>query len=394
MDNNIEEGGDLAKKDQEILECCIDDFDEYWAGYEDLYVKELMVIEYEARKYITDAIKTEKELSSLEKETKGEDKVFKLTNQKIDDCKKRFCTQLGKINSIANVEGHGRDDLDFSILRAADDILKEITSSESESIRKLAKNVKKSFNSIRALLVRFDENIEIVDPQLRNNQDLVTELVNYERFWEKGKLYFLNKKICDQLIYFSTVLEGLGEKYSDFKDKIESFDAEVFVIIPMIMVLRKIENEDKGICERFLPQLSTTDSKLYKEFNRLKEILFNINEKIVKQSNMQIEFTKRRSFINSYNKGGMGSFKTLLKSQKRLKSNQFRVGKLSPRLYSTVEKVIVDDGNLENCLKENGLEEEKEQINQSLKIMRSLSMELQRNNPTEWNEFLNISLDN
>ena len=394
MNNNYEGNTEFEKKDAEELESKMETFDVAWANYENLYVKELMVIEYEARKYITDAICIEKRLGKHEKEAKRDDSVIKCANQSIDDCKKEFCKQIGKINSIANVEGHGRDDLDFSILKAADDILKQISSTESESIRKLAKNVKSSFDSIRSLLIKFDDNIEIVDPQLRNNQDLVTELVKYERFWEKGKIYFLNKKICDQLIYFSTVLEGLSEKYSDFKEKIEDYDAEVFVIIPMIMILRRIENEDKGICERFLPQLSDKTSNLYNEFKKLKEMLFDINDKVIRRSEPKTENFKRKSFIGSYRKSGVSTFKTLLKSQKVLKNNSTTKGKLSMKLYNTIEKIVIDDLNLKKCLESNGLENEKDEVESCLKILRSLSMELQRNNPTEWNEFLDISLDN
>ena len=51
-------------------------------------------------------------------------------------------------------------------------------------------------------------NVEIVDPQLKNNQDLVNELMLYEKYWERGKQYFLNGKRCAQLIHFSNTLEG------------------------------------------------------------------------------------------------------------------------------------------------------------------------------------------
>lgn len=71
----------------------------------------------------------------------------------------------------------------------------------------------------------------------------------YESYWEKGKNYFLDKEKCYRLIFFSNVLEGLCEKYEDFKDKIECYDTEVFITIPMIMLLRKVNSEDKNICQ-------------------------------------------------------------------------------------------------------------------------------------------------
>ena len=44
------------------------------------------------------------------------------------------------------------------------------------------------------LLKSFSLNIEQVDPQLRNNSDLVEALSEYEIFWEKGKRYFVEKR--------------------------------------------------------------------------------------------------------------------------------------------------------------------------------------------------------
>ena len=41
----------------------LDDFDQTWVAYEQIYVLELMLIEADARRFITDAIDTEKELS-------------------------------------------------------------------------------------------------------------------------------------------------------------------------------------------------------------------------------------------------------------------------------------------------------------------------------------------
>lgn len=64
------------------------------------------------------------------------------------------------------------------------------------SVRKLAENIRSSFSSLRALLRRYGMNVEVVDPQLKNNPDLVSELLLYEKYWERGKHYFLNGKRC------------------------------------------------------------------------------------------------------------------------------------------------------------------------------------------------------
>jgi len=45
----------------------LEEFDKYWVSFEQLYVFELMLIEADARRYITEAIKCEQELTDIEK---------------------------------------------------------------------------------------------------------------------------------------------------------------------------------------------------------------------------------------------------------------------------------------------------------------------------------------
>ena len=44
----------------------LQEFDHTWVAYEQIYVLELMLIEADARRFITEAIDTEKDLSSIE----------------------------------------------------------------------------------------------------------------------------------------------------------------------------------------------------------------------------------------------------------------------------------------------------------------------------------------
>ena len=44
----------------------LQDFDHTWVAYEQIYVLELMLIEADARRFITEAIDTEKDLTSIE----------------------------------------------------------------------------------------------------------------------------------------------------------------------------------------------------------------------------------------------------------------------------------------------------------------------------------------
>jgi len=48
----------------------LQEFDHTWVEYEKIYVLELMLIEADARRFITDAIDNEKELSQIEQKEK------------------------------------------------------------------------------------------------------------------------------------------------------------------------------------------------------------------------------------------------------------------------------------------------------------------------------------
>ena len=60
----------------------------------------------------------------------------------------------------------------------------------------MADDIRKSFATLRTLFRKYGENIEGVDPQLKNNPDLVTAMGDFETSWEKGKTYFLTPKKC------------------------------------------------------------------------------------------------------------------------------------------------------------------------------------------------------
>ena len=50
-------------------------------------------------------------------------------------------------------------------------------------MRNLAERIKKAFQDFKNLLRKYDQNIEVVDPQLKNNIELVEILVEFENSW-------------------------------------------------------------------------------------------------------------------------------------------------------------------------------------------------------------------
>ena len=89
-----------------------------------------------------------------------------------------------------------RDDLTNDILMAAEGIFRRVSPHQSKAVRALAERIKKTFADFRTLLKKYEQNIEVVDPQLKNNVELVEILVEFENTWTQGLTYFMDSKKC------------------------------------------------------------------------------------------------------------------------------------------------------------------------------------------------------
>ena len=390
-------------------------FDYNWASYEKLYVKELMSIEAEARKYITDAIEIEKQMQVLENNEKARGRIL-LDSEEYDKLRTQLTSHVSNINTVANSDGKGRDDLGVEILIAAEGMLRRISPSQSKSVRKLAENIRSSFMNQRLLFRKYDNNIEVVDPQLKNNQDLVNVLGSYEKYWERGKHYFQNGKLCSQLIHFSSIQEGLCEKYEKFSEKIDYRDTDIFVMIPMIMILKSCEGDDKSICEHFLPDITKPENKLGIMYNQVKKVLYESNEifnikketeiaqnntiKFGTKSNMhnRSPFHKREHNMSEskriprrerFNMSPSPGYKTLLKSNKNAMNKP--IERLNYGFYNLLEKrVLTMDLDDKEAY---AYSVERDKIDGVLHKIKILSIELERKDPLEWNTFLDVALE-
>ena len=146
-------------------------FDKLWSEYEHKYISELMTIEEKARRPVSRAIEAVMQLKREEKReiecgkvvTGGQSKQSIQFKKKLVDC-------FREMNSVANLEGKGRDDLGVDILIEAERVLTQISSAESITLRKLAKNITQIFGQLKSLMMTYATNIEVVDPQLKNNE--------------------------------------------------------------------------------------------------------------------------------------------------------------------------------------------------------------------------------
>ena len=129
-----------------------------------------MLIEKDARRFILEAIKYDKEIRTIEAHEKLKGEII-IKNYEYNVLRKKFAEVCGKINSVANTQGKGRDDLNIDILVTAEDIYRKISDYKSRAVRKLSYEIKQSFQNLRCLFRKYSENLEAVDPQLKNNPD-------------------------------------------------------------------------------------------------------------------------------------------------------------------------------------------------------------------------------
>lgn len=85
-------------------------FDKLWVEYEEKYIIELMNIENEARKPIIKAIKYIKKIELDEFTQKSKGNLLFEISEKSKNARNKFINILKYLNSVANIEGKGRED--------------------------------------------------------------------------------------------------------------------------------------------------------------------------------------------------------------------------------------------------------------------------------------------
>jgi hypothetical protein len=326
------------------LSASLQEIDAHWVDYEQLYIQELMLIEGDARRYITEAIEIERELVLMEVKEKAKGRAV-LDSEVYHSLRSRLVNVIGRINSVANIEGKGRDDLASDILIAAEGLTRRMAAGQSKAVRNLAERIRQAFTSLRLLFRRYDSNIELVDPQLKNNPELVDALNTFEITWEKGKTYFLIPKRCAQLIHFSQLIETMCEKHPAFHEQLECRDAEMFFTIPALLVLRSLEDDDKGICRHFYAGMF--DESL--------------------RSGLVWKHLKR-----AYTLGKLAAY--------------------SGADYCTMLETAVLGQRLDPSSRKHMLSQRFDNLDSVLHKIKLLASELHRAKPTEWNRFLDVAL--
>jgi hypothetical protein len=300
------------------LKTLLNEFDKHWAKFEQLYIFELMIIENDAKRLIIKAIKIEKKLRAFELSEKLKGNLI-IRSPRYLLLRKKFLEICGKINSIANYIGTGRNDLNSEIIVTAEETLRQVSDNKSLTVRKLAFKIKTTFDALRSVFRQYSNNLESVDPELSNNQELVDSLVAFEKVWERGRYYLLNPPIREMLLNFSQLIEGLLEKYEKVKKMFETMEADVFLIVPSLAILRSLEQNNEVMYNLYYPEIENKEGEEFKQlksmyetmkrregshqaYNKLEQAILELNHTSNKDVERMVHKIKRLAIILQRNK--------------------------------------------------------------------------------------------
>lgn len=67
------------------------------------------------------------------------------------------------------------------------------------------------------------------------------------------------------------MIEGTTEKHSKFAEEVESRDAEIFITIPCLLILKSLDEDDKQITKSFYPNMYKEGEESSRLFQKLKQ---------------------------------------------------------------------------------------------------------------------------
>lgn len=176
---------------------------------------------------------------------------------------------IAKLNSVANFQRKGRDDLTVSILDASCELLEACLvgrrnaaapSVDPASARVLAEQVVEVFEEMRDYLNEVSNHLDLLHPHLCQNAGLVAQLVRWEEAWEIGARYVHNEDVLGALCYLVPQLERAQRAEPALAAMAEDCDAELFLVLPRIVLLCLFSDPARAIelIRRLLPHRFTS----------------------------------------------------------------------------------------------------------------------------------------
>lgn len=237
------------------LRSVLDRLDTAWADFERAYIAELIKIQEKARSLVKQAIECERVLSELE-QTHYEEELAELTAYQVE--KHDLVACIARLNSVANFQRKGRDDLNVGILDCAVDLLRHCEHSRGSRLspaQTIALQVVESFEELRDYLHEVQHHMDRLHPQLCQNPGLVARLVRWEETWEIGARYVQSTPVLHAVCHLVPELRLAAKVSPALATMCEDFDAELFVVLPRIVWLCFFAQPDRPLelLRRLLP---------------------------------------------------------------------------------------------------------------------------------------------
>jgi hypothetical protein len=133
-----------------------------------------------------------------------------------------------------------------------------------ETAQHLCAEVLDSLGAMRMYLQEVSQCMECVDPHLCKNEGLVDRLADFEQSYELGMLYVKDAQTMRSLCLWVSYLQKAQSLSSDFVAICESFDAELFLVLPRIVWLCFLAKPSMhtAALQSFLPEKLVSGAEL------------------------------------------------------------------------------------------------------------------------------------
>jgi len=267
-----------ARPARQTLAAALIALDQAWAEFEQQYITELIEIEAKARRLIVQAVEQERKLHQLETSLKANGnrgRLFEVPEYKQEQ--RRLVACVARLNSVANINRKGRDDLGAEILESANEALRRCEAGElggrgagsgaakdaCSAARVLAQDIVGSYAAMRGYLQKVSRCLERVDPHLCNNAGLVARLVDWEESWEVGARYVLQPPMLDAVCDLVAEVRAAQQLAPALASMCEDCDVELFLVLPRIVMLCFVADpaaKRRGLLLSLLPHRFTTSA--------------------------------------------------------------------------------------------------------------------------------------
>jgi len=390
------------------LRAALDRLDIAWAGFERAYIADLMKVQERARRLVEQAVECECSLSEFESRM-TKDELVELPAYQAE--KRALVACIARLNSVANFQRKGRDDLPVGILDAAVELMDRCEDVEPhlakgvslDAARGIAEQVVESFEELRDYLHEIQHHLDLLHPHLCQNHRLVEKLVRWEETWEIGARYIHHEDVLHSLCYLVPQLQRARGAVPALAEMCEDCDAELFLVLPRIVLLCLLCDPAKAIelLRRLLPHRFGQRS-VPLSTGRLRCARSSSSPDLFREAEIPLSRVEIRPCLGPELQALTEKFwraETLLASTTPVAADGNRPSAFDVLIQRAVggldRKASCRSGDNVRQLGDTGVDDSACEaaavaVDDLMHELESWSMELQRHSPEDWNECVNV----